>query len=53
MSLATLGSCCLSLQKPKVLNLYPDASFADENEEEEEAAQHVAEVNDPEEDGEE
>ena len=36
-----------------MLNLYPDASFADEDEEEKEASQQVAEVDDPEEDGEE
>ena len=34
-----------------MLDLYPDASFADEDEEEKEAAQHVAEIDDPEEHG--
>ena len=53
ISLANLGTCCLPLQKPKVLNLYPDAFFADENKEQKKAAQHVAEVDDPEEDDEE
>ena len=43
----------MHLQIQKVLDLYPDASFADEDEEEEEAAQHVAEIDDPEKEGEE
>ena len=44
------GSWRSELEEPEVFDLCPDVSLADENDEHEETSQHVAAVDDPEED---